>query len=76
MCFSFSPVGRRGRLLGRLPKPLAVLKAAVSLTLFGELWQHVKVSTWRASTGFAFGGASTPAPRIVEQPGFCTGKIR
>ena len=39
-----------------LPEPLAVLKAGVTLAASGELWQHVKVSALRATTGFAIGG--------------------
>ncbi|KWR88706.1 aliphatic sulfonate ABC transporter permease SsuC [Cupriavidus sp. IDO] len=39
-----------------LPAPLAVLQAAWSLAVSGELWTHVWVSTWRALAGFAIGG--------------------
>ncbi len=39
-----------------LPEPLAVVKAAVRLTLSGELPAHVQTSTWRALCGFALGG--------------------
>ncbi|HWV18108.1 MAG TPA: aliphatic sulfonate ABC transporter permease SsuC [Rhodocyclaceae bacterium] len=39
-----------------LPEPWAVLKAAWGLALTGELWQHVKVSAYRALAGFAIGG--------------------
>lgn len=39
-----------------LPEPWAVLKAAWALTLSGELWQHLKISAWRAIVGFAVGG--------------------
>src|SRR5450830_2067 len=39
-----------------LPAPLDVLKAAWTLTLSGDLWIHVKVSTWRALSGLAIGG--------------------
>jgi sulfonate transport system permease protein len=39
-----------------LPAPTAVAEAAWGLVLSGELWTHVKVSTWRAVTGFAIGG--------------------
>jgi sulfonate transport system permease protein len=39
-----------------MPAPTAVAEAAWRLTRSGELWQHVKVSTWRALAGFAFGG--------------------
>jgi len=39
-----------------LPEPLAVVKAAWSLIESGEMWQDVRVSTWRALSGFAVGG--------------------
>jgi len=39
-----------------LPEPLAVIKAAIRLSLSGELWLHVKVSALRALAGFAVGG--------------------
>lgn len=39
-----------------LPEPFAVLKAGVALAATGELWQHVKVSSLRALSGFAIGG--------------------
>lgn len=39
-----------------LPEPFAVLKAGLALSASGELWQHVRVSSWRALTGFAIGG--------------------
>lgn len=39
-----------------LPEPFAVAKAAWELALSGELWTHVKVSLWRATTSFAVGG--------------------
>jgi sulfonate transport system permease protein len=39
-----------------LPEPLAVVKAAWSLIESGEMWQDVRVSTWRAVSGFALGG--------------------
>jgi len=39
-----------------LPEPLAVVKAAWSLIQSGEMWADVKVSTWRAVSGFAIGG--------------------
>jgi sulfonate transport system permease protein len=39
-----------------LPEPLAVVKAAWSLIRSGEMWADVKVSTWRAISGFALGG--------------------
>lgn len=40
-----------------LPEPWAVAKAAWGLTLSGELWTHLKVSTGRALLGFAIGGS-------------------
>ena len=39
-----------------LPAPIAVAEAAWRLTRSGELWTHVKISTWRALVGFAVGG--------------------
>jgi len=39
-----------------LPEPFAVARAAVTLAVSGELVQHVKVSAWRAFSGFAIGG--------------------
>jgi sulfonate transport system permease protein len=39
-----------------LPEPLAVVRAAWSLIESGEMWQDVRVSTWRALSGFASGG--------------------
>ncbi|WP_321914324.1 MULTISPECIES: aliphatic sulfonate ABC transporter permease SsuC [unclassified Paraburkholderia] len=39
-----------------LPEPLAVLRAAWSLIESGEMWADVRVSTWRALSGFAIGG--------------------
>ena len=39
-----------------LPAPSAVADAAWHLAMTGELWRHVRVSTWRAFTGFAIGG--------------------
>jgi sulfonate transport system permease protein len=39
-----------------LPEPLAVLRAGLTLAASGELWQHVKVSAWRALSGFTIGG--------------------
>jgi len=40
-----------------LPAPLAVLRAFWTLSLSGEIWHHVAVSTWRALSGFALGGS-------------------
>lgn len=39
-----------------LPEPLAVLRAAGTLAVSGELWVHVKTSAWRALSAFAVGG--------------------
>lgn len=39
-----------------LPEPLAVVKAAWSLIESGEMLEDVRVSTWRAISGFAIGG--------------------
>ncbi|WP_211460969.1 aliphatic sulfonate ABC transporter permease SsuC [Collimonas silvisoli] len=39
-----------------LPEPWAVARSAWSLTLSGELWTHVRISAWRAISGFAVGG--------------------
>jgi len=39
-----------------MPAPSAVAEAAWHLARSGELWTHVKISTWRALTGFAIGG--------------------
>lgn len=39
-----------------LPSPLAIGAAFIKLSSSGELWLHVKTSTWRALTGFAIGG--------------------
>nr|WP_312510068.1 aliphatic sulfonate ABC transporter permease SsuC [Pseudomonas luteola] len=39
-----------------LPAPSAVLEAGWSLVRSGELWQHLAISSWRASIGFAIGG--------------------
>lgn len=54
---SWEIAARVGWLSSRiLPEPFAVLKAGVALAATGELWQHVKVSSLRALTGFAIGG--------------------
>lgn len=46
-----------GWLSGRiLPEPVAVLRAAWQLAISGELWEHVRVSAWRALSGFLLGG--------------------
>jgi sulfonate transport system permease protein len=39
-----------------LPEPLAVLRAAWNLAASGELWGHLKTSTWRAASAFLVGG--------------------
>jgi sulfonate transport system permease protein len=39
-----------------LPEPLAVLEALLRLMQSGELWQHVRTSTWRALSGLGLGG--------------------
>lgn len=39
-----------------LPEPWAVLKATWTLSASGELWQHVTVSLWRATSSFLVGG--------------------
>ncbi len=41
-----------------LPEPWAVAKALWSLSASGELWQHLKVSLWRATAGLALGGGA------------------
>ncbi|MDR3097646.1 MAG: aliphatic sulfonate ABC transporter permease SsuC [Paraburkholderia sp.] len=48
---------RSGALSTRvLPEPLAVVKAAWALIESGEMLRDVRVSTWRAISGFAIGG--------------------
>ena len=50
--------GRTGELSARvLPEPLAVVRAAWGLMQSGEMWADVKISAWRALSGFAVGGA-------------------
>lgn len=39
-----------------LPAPSAVLEAGWQLSVTGELWQHLAISTWRALLGFVIGG--------------------
>ncbi len=39
-----------------LPAPLAVAKAAWTLSASGELWLHLRTSLWRALSSFAVGG--------------------
>jgi sulfonate transport system permease protein len=40
-----------------LPAPLAVVKAAITLSASGELWTNVRVSAVRALSGLAVGGS-------------------
>ncbi len=39
-----------------LPAPTQVLDAAIKLTVSGELFKNIQISTWRALVGFAIGG--------------------
>jgi sulfonate transport system permease protein len=39
-----------------LPAPTDVLRAALRLTVSGELLRHLGISTWRAAVGFLIGG--------------------
>jgi sulfonate transport system permease protein len=39
-----------------LPSPRAVVQSFLELSASGELWMHVRVSTFRAFSGFAVGG--------------------
>ena len=41
-----------------MPEPLSVLKAAWSLLESGAMWEHVKISSWRAVSGLMLGGAA------------------
>ncbi|KQV61777.1 aliphatic sulfonate ABC transporter permease SsuC [Duganella sp. Root336D2] len=41
-----------------LPEPLAVVQAFWTLAVSGELWQHLKTSLWRATSGFAIGSSA------------------
>lgn len=41
-----------------LPEPLAVLRSAWELSASGELWTHLRTSTWRALSAFAVGGGA------------------
>lgn len=46
-----------GRLPSRfLPSPGAIVKSFIELSISGELWTHVRVSTMRALSGFVVGG--------------------
>src|SRR5438067_8699449 len=38
-----------------LPEPWAVATAAWELARSGELWNHLRVSLWRATAGFGIG---------------------
>jgi sulfonate transport system permease protein len=40
-----------------LPEPWAVAKAFWTLAVSGELWEHLRVSLWRAAAGFGLGSA-------------------
>lgn len=40
-----------------LPAPTKIVDATLRLTASGELLGHVRISTWRALTGFAIGGS-------------------
>jgi sulfonate transport system permease protein len=53
-----------------LPAPFAVVKAAIALALSGELYEHVKVSTWRALSSFAVGGG------LGQELGLLTGSFK
>ncbi|CAM5414326.1 aliphatic sulfonate ABC transporter permease SsuC [Eoetvoesiella caeni] len=39
-----------------LPAPTAVLRAGWELTVTGEIWEHLAISSYRAVAGFAIGG--------------------
>lgn len=40
-----------------LPSPEGVVEAFWSLSVSGELWQHLAISSWRAAIGFSIGGS-------------------
>jgi sulfonate transport system permease protein len=40
-----------------LPAPTAVISAAIRLSKSGELFEHIKISTFRAALGFLIGGS-------------------
>jgi sulfonate transport system permease protein len=40
-----------------LPAPSAVLQVGWRLSMSGELWQHLVISSWRAGIGFMIGGS-------------------
>ena len=40
-----------------LPSPEGVVEAFWSLSVSGELWQHLAISSWRAVIGFSIGGS-------------------
>lgn len=47
-----------GWLSGRLfPSPEGVVEAFWTLSVSGELWQHLAISSWRALIGFSIGGS-------------------
>lgn len=39
-----------------LPSPIEVIKAGIAVSVTGEIWTHIGVSTFRALTGFIIGG--------------------
>src|ERR1700691_2478326 len=53
-----------------LPAPRDVLSAFVKLSISGELWSHVRISTLRALSGFAVGGG------LGLELGLLTGSLR
>ncbi|WP_067702910.1 MULTISPECIES: aliphatic sulfonate ABC transporter permease SsuC [unclassified Erwinia] len=40
-----------------LPSPEAIVVTFWHLTVSGELWQHLAISSWRAAVGFGIGGS-------------------
>src|SRR5689334_16442232 len=40
-----------------LPAPEKIVTTFWRLTVSGELWQHLAISSWRALVGFAIGGS-------------------
>jgi sulfonate transport system permease protein len=57
LLFAWQWASSSGLLSSRLlPSPRAVVTSFVQLTVSGELWSHVSVSTLRAFSGFAVGG--------------------
>lgn len=53
-----------------LPEPIAVIRAFVTLSASGELWQHLGVSTVRALSGLLIGGG------LALVLGLATGSLR